>query len=150
MTKTQAVDEAPAKGHAEGGDEPSKAKGGKSAGAKPGAKGSAKDDLRSLPLGEVEKRLGFSADGLSQEEAKKRLIQYGPNELEEKKANQFLKLLTYFWGPIPWMIEAAVILSAVLEHWPDFCIILVLLLANAGVGFWEERQAGKDSPVRAD
>ena len=143
MTKTQAVDEAPAKGHAEGGDEPSKAKGGKSAGAKPGAKGSAKDDLRSLPLGEVEKRLGFSADGLSQEEAKKRLIQYGPNELEEKKANQFLKLLTYFWGPIPWMIEAAVILSAVLEHWPDFFIILVLLLANAGVGFWEERQAGK-------
>jgi H+-transporting ATPase len=41
------------------------------------------------------------------------------------------------------MIEAAVILSAVLEHWPDFFIILVLLLANAGVGFWEERQAGK-------
>ena len=40
-------------------------------------------------------------------------------------------------------IEAAVILSAVLEHWPDFSIILVLLLANAGVGFWEERQAGK-------
>jgi H+-transporting ATPase len=143
MTKTQAVGEAPAKGHAEGGDEPRKVAGGKPPGAKPGAKGSAKDDLRSLPLAEVEKRLGFSAGGLSQEEAKKRLIQYGPNELEEKKANQFLKLLTYFWGPIPWMIEAAVILSAVLEHWPDFCIILVLLLANAGVGFWEERQAGK-------
>jgi H+-transporting ATPase len=137
------VGEAPAKGHAESGDEPRKVAGGKPPGAKPGAKGSAKDDLRSLPLAEVEKRLGFSAGGLSQEEAKKRLIQYGPNELEEKKANQFLKLLTYFWGPIPWMIEAAVILSAVLEHWPDFCIILVLLLANAGVGFWEERQAGK-------
>ena len=143
MTKTQAVGEAPAKGHAEGGDEPRKVAGGKPPGAKPGAKGSAKDDLRSLPLAEVEKRLGFSAGGLSQEEAKKRLIQYGPNELEEKKANQLLKLLTYFWGPIPWMIEAAVILSAVLEHWPDFSIILVLLLANAGVGFWEERQAGK-------
>ncbi len=99
--------------------------------------------MRSLPLAEVEKRLGFSADGLTQEEAKKRLIQYGANELEEKKANPLLKLLTYFWGPIPWMIEAAVILSAVLEHWLDFFIILVLLLANAGVGFWEERQAGK-------
>ena len=143
MTKTQAVDETPAKGHAEGGDEPSKATGGKPPGAKPGGKSNAKDDLRSLPLAEVEQRLGFSADGLSQEEAKKRLIQYGPNELEEKKTNQFLKLLTYFWGPIPWMIEAAVILSAVLMHWLDFFIILVLLLANAGVGFWEERQAGK-------
>jgi H+-transporting ATPase len=143
MTKTQAVEKAPAKAHAAGGDEPSKVRGGKPAGARPGGKGSAKDDLRSLPLAEVEKQLGFSADGLSQEEAKKRLIQYGPNELGEKKTNQFLKLLTYFWGPIPWMIEAAVILSAVLEHWLDFFIILVLLLANAGVGFWEERQAGK-------
>ncbi|HEY5474215.1 MAG TPA: HAD-IC family P-type ATPase, partial [Candidatus Limnocylindrales bacterium] len=41
------------------------------------------------------------------------------------------------------MIEAAVILSGVLRHWPDFFIILVLLLANAGIGFWEEHQAGK-------
>jgi H+-transporting ATPase len=40
------------------------------------------------------------------------------------------------------MIEVAVILSAVARHWPDFGIILVLLLANALVGFWEERQAG--------
>ncbi len=40
------------------------------------------------------------------------------------------------------MIEAAVILSALDRHWPDFCIILTLLLANAVVGFWEEHQAG--------
>ena len=139
MTKTQAVGEAPAKGHAEGGDEPRKVAGGKPPGAKPGAKGSAKDDLRSLPLAEVEKRLGSSPDGLSQAEATKRLTQYGPNEIEEKKTNQLLKLLSYFWGPIPWMIEVAVILSGVLGHWPDFFIILVLLLANAVVGFWEER-----------
>ena len=73
---------------------------------------------------------------------KKRLTQYGPNEIEEKKTNPFLKFLSYFWGPIPWMIEAAVILSAVAQHWPDFVIILLLLLANAVVGFWEEHQAG--------
>ncbi len=101
------------------------------------------DDLKSLPLADVEKRLGFSAEGLTQAEAQKRLTHYGPNEITEKKANQLLKLLTYFWGPIPWMIEAAVILSAVLQHWLDFFIILLLLVANAGVGFWEERQAGK-------
>jgi len=103
----------------------------------------AKDDLKTLPVSEVEKRLGTSPDGLTQAEAEKRLTDYGPNEIEEKKANQLLKLLTYFWGPIPWMIEAAVILSGVLRHWPDFSIILVLLLANAGIGFWEEHQAGK-------
>ena len=66
----------------------------------------------------------------------------GPNEIAEKKTNEILKFLSYFWGPIPWMIEAAVILSAAARHWPDFGIILLLLLANAMVGFWEEHQAG--------
>jgi H+-transporting ATPase len=102
----------------------------------------AKDDLKTLPMAEVEKKLQSSRDGLTDAEAKKRLTQYGPNEIEEKKANSFLKFLSYFWGPIPWMIEAAVILSGVVRHWPDFFIILILLFANAVVGFWEERQAG--------
>jgi H+-transporting ATPase len=110
--------------------------------SKPGSKPDAKDDLKILPLAEVEKRLGSSPDGLTQAEAQKRLTQYGPNEIEEKKTNEILKFLGYFWGPIPWMIEAAVILSAVARHWPDFAIILLLLLANAVVGFWEEHQAG--------
>jgi H+-transporting ATPase len=83
-----------------------------------------------------------SQDGLSQEEAQRRLAQYGYNELPEKKENSLLKFLSYFWGPIPWMIEAAVVLSALVRHWPDFFIILVLLVANAAVGFWEEYQAG--------
>jgi H+-transporting ATPase len=110
--------------------------------AKPGGKPVAKDDLQKLPLAEVEKRLGSSPDGLTEGEAKKRLAQYGPNEIAENKTNAMLKFLSYFWGPIPWMIEIAVVLSAVVRHWPDFCIILVLLLANATIGFWEERQAG--------
>ena len=101
-----------------------------------------KDDLQTLPLAEVEKKLGSSPDGLTQVEAQKRLTQYGPNEIAEKKTNEILKFLSYFWGPIPWMIEAAVILSAAARHWPDFGIILLLLLANAMVGFWEEHQAG--------
>jgi H+-transporting ATPase len=110
--------------------------------AKPGSPTGATDDLKSLPLAEVETRLESSPDGLTGAEAQKRLARYGPNEIEEKKANAFLKFLTYFWGPIPWMIEAAVVLSAIAQHWPDFVIILILLLANAVVGFWEEHQAG--------
>ena len=109
---------------------------------KPGYKPNAMDDLKSLPMQEVEEKLGSSPDGLSQAEAQKRLSQYGPNEIEEKKTNPILKFLTYLWGPIPWMIEAAVVLSAVARHWPDFAIIFLLLLANAVVGFWEEHQAG--------
>jgi H+-transporting ATPase len=110
-------------------------------GPKPGPNHAAKEDMKTLPLPEVEKKLGFSPDGLTQAEAQKRLTEYGPNEIEEKKTNLFLKFLSYFWGPIPWMIEAAVILSAVARHWPDFGIILLLLMANAVVGFWEEHQA---------
>ena len=111
-------------------------------GAKPDAKPDPNEDLKTLPLAEVEKKLASSRDGLTQAEAQKRLTQYGPNELVEKKTNLFLKFLSYFWGPIPWMIEVAVILSGVVRHWPDFFIILLLLAANAVVGFWEERQAG--------
>ena len=77
-----------------------------------GSKPNANDDLKSLPMSDLEKKLGSSPDGLTEAEAQKRLAQYGFNEIEEKKINPFLKFLTYFWGPIPWMIEVAVILSA--------------------------------------
>ena len=80
--------------------------------------------------------------GLSSEEVKLKLTEVGLNELPEHKTNPLLKFLSYFWGPIAWMIEVAIILSAVVRHWEDFIIISVLLFANAIVGFWEEYQAG--------
>jgi H+-transporting ATPase len=110
--------------------------------AKLEAKPEAKDDLKSLPMPELEKKLGTTPAGLSEAEAQKRLTQYGPNEITVKKTNEVLKFLSYFWGPIPWMIEAAVILSGVVRHWLDFFIILLLLASNAVVGYWEEHQAG--------
>ncbi|NNM85888.1 MAG: plasma-membrane proton-efflux P-type ATPase [Phycisphaerales bacterium] len=106
------------------------------------SKTGSQSDLQTLALPEVKKTLGYSPNGLTQLEAQKRLTQYGPNEIAEKNINPILKFLSYFWGPIPWMIEVAVILSGVVRHWPDFGIILLLLVANALVGFWEERQAG--------
>jgi len=101
-----------------------------------------KDDLKTLPMPELETKLKSSPEGLTQAEASKRLKQYGPNEIKEEKTNPYLKFLSYFWGPIPWMIEVAVILSGVVRHWPDFFIILLLLVSNAVVGFWEEHEAG--------
>jgi H+-transporting ATPase len=101
------------------------------------------DDLKDLPLADVEKRLRSSPDGLSDAEAETRLARYGPNEIDEQTTSPIRALLAYFWGPIAWMIEVAVVLSAVLGHWADFFIILLLLVANAAVGFSEEHQAGK-------
>jgi H+-transporting ATPase len=67
--------------------------------------------------------------------------QFGFNDIPEEKKNPLLKFLGYFWGPIPWMIEIAAILSAVISHWEDFAIILLLLMTNAVVGFLQERKA---------
>ncbi len=76
--------------------------------------------------------------GLTEREAHRRLQEYGYNEIPERRINPLAKFFSYFWGPIPWMIETAAILSAVLRHWADLVIILVLLIVNALVGFWEE------------
>jgi H+-transporting ATPase len=80
-------------------------------------------------------------DGLTQDEAQRRLEKYGPNELVEERMHPLRKFLSYFWGPIPWMIEVAAGLSAVVQHWVDLIIIAVLLVFNAVVGFWQEYQA---------
>jgi H+-transporting ATPase len=87
-------------------------------------------------------KLSASRKGLSSSEVETRLLQYGPNELPEKKVNPAKKFLSYFWGPIPWMIEVAVVMSALIGHWADFAIISLLLALNAIVGFWQEHQAG--------
>ncbi len=100
------------------------------------------EEAKKASVDELLSKLSASKDGLSSSEAQKRLQQYGLNEIPEKKANPLIKFLTYFWGPIPWMIEAAVIMSAIIQHWPDFGIIFTLLLVNAVVGFWQEHKAG--------
>jgi H+-transporting ATPase len=80
--------------------------------------------------------------GLSSTEASALLERFGPNALDENKVSLFERLSRYFWGPIPWMIEAAAILSAALKDWPDFAIIMTMLLVNAAVDFWQENKAG--------
>jgi H+-transporting ATPase len=80
-------------------------------------------------------------EGLSVAEAAARLERYGPNALAEHERSAVLELLSHFWAPIPWMIEVALVLTALTGRWPDFGIIATLLLLNGLVGFWEEHQA---------
>jgi H+-transporting ATPase len=99
------------------------------------------DEAKKESVDDLFSRLESSRQGLTSAEVERRLALYGPNSLEEKKVNPILKFLSYFWGPIPWMIEVAAVLSGIVKHWVDLIITLVLLVFNAVVGFWQEYQA---------
>ncbi len=102
----------------------------------------AKADIASTSAAELFEQLASSERGLSSDEAEVRQQKYGLNEITEKKVNPIVKFLRYFYGPIPFMIEVAVVLSAIIGHWEDFFIIIALLFSNAIVGFYQENKAG--------
>jgi H+-transporting ATPase len=86
-------------------------------------------------------RLSSNLNGISSDDATKRLQIYGVNEISEGEQNHLKKFLSYFWVPIPWMIEFALIISLLIQHWPEFSVILLLLLINGIVGFYQEDRA---------
>ncbi len=107
-----------------------------------------KETAEKASVDELIKQLGSdSGKGLSSQEAEKRLSDYGPNELQSKEQSALIKFLKNFIGPIPIMIEAAAILSAVSCAWNDFVVILFLLFMNAIIDFRQSRKA--DSAIAA-
>jgi H+-transporting ATPase len=96
----------------------------------------------SLTVGDTLTKLAVDPKtGLSPAEIQARLNKYGANALAEKKKSSLSAFLAYFWGPIPWMIEAAAMMAFIVGDWGDFTIITSLLLFNALLGFWEEHEA---------
>jgi len=85
--------------------------------------------------------LKTSSKGLTSSEAKDRLAKDGPNAIQAHEESRWKKLLGYFWGPIPWMIEIAAVISFLRADWPDFFVIAGLLLYNAAIGFWQDNKA---------
>jgi len=105
--------------------------------AEPDAGGSA-----SPTVAEILTKLGTDPKtGLNSAQLQERLSKYGPNALPEEKKSALSAFLVYFWGPIPWMIEAAALMALVVGDWGDLAIITSLLLFNALLGFWEEHEA---------
>jgi H+-transporting ATPase len=87
---------------------------------------------------------GFGVDasrGLSAGEVEVRRAQFGYNEITEREEPLWHRVGRRFWGPIPFMIEAAAVLSAVAAKWEDLAIILVMLATNAGLDFFQEGRA---------
>jgi len=79
--------------------------------------------------------------GLNGEEVKKRLKKYGYNSLPEYKESLASRIFRRFWGPIPWMIEVAGLLSFLVHHYTDFTIIMIMLFTNAILDFYQEHKA---------
>ena len=103
----------------------------------------ARDEFDSMSIDDALEKLDTNQKtGLSSGEAQERLQKYGENLLHEKKHHWWKQLVSFFWGPIPWMIEIAALLSGLLQRWPDFIVIIIMLLINAILGFAQEYKAG--------
>ncbi|EMD32183.1 ATPase [Gelatoporia subvermispora B] len=108
-----------------------------------------KVDLETIVVDDVFKLLQCDENGLSSEEAQRRLELFGPNRLESEEQNAFLQFLSFMWNPLSWVMEGAALVAIVLsngEHrppdWEDFVGIVLLLFINSAIGFYEERNAG--------
>lgn len=126
-----------------------------------------KVDLETIVVDDVFKLLQCDDNGLTDEEATRRLELFGPNKLESEEQNAFLQVrftsnrtrrmnpdvpfqfLSFMWNPLSWVMEAAALVAIALsngEHrppdWEDFVGIVTLLIINSAIGFYEERNAG--------
>ncbi len=101
-------------------------------------------DLKDLTSDELLKKLGSDYEkGLSEDEEKKRLEQYGYNQFTEKKQNFVLLFLKKFYGPVQLLLWLIIVISFLLKHMHTFYIVIALLIFNAVVGFFEEYKADK-------
>ena len=82
-----------------------------------------------------------ASTGLTTEEARSRLLKSGPNAMPDTALHPFRRALTQFWTPVPWMLEAAIVLEVVLGKYFEAGIIAGLLMFNAGLGFFQEGRA---------
>ncbi|MEM0258034.1 MAG: plasma-membrane proton-efflux P-type ATPase [Thermofilum sp.] len=96
-----------------------------------------------LPVDEVLRVLGTSAEGLSEAEARARLEKYGYNEVMEERRSPVADFLKRYWGPMPWLLELAIVLSVLIGHYLEAAIIFVLLTVNAAVGFVHSHRSQK-------
>lgn len=81
--------------------------------------------------------------GLSGDEAARRLSEAGANEIAEEKKNGFRDFFKRYWGPMPWLLELAIVLTLILGHVTESVIIFVLLTVNAVIGYLQSQNSRK-------
>src|ERR1035441_5901954 len=81
--------------------------------------------------------------GLSSEQAATRLAQIGPNAVVEPHVSPVARIARRFWEPVPWMLEAAIVLQLAIGERVEPLIIGVLLILNVALGVIQEGRAGE-------
>jgi magnesium-transporting ATPase (P-type) len=95
-----------------------------------------------LGADEVQSILGTGPNGISHDEAGRRLDEYGPNRIEEEKATRaFVVFLKQFRSPLIYILLIAAFATVLLREYIDSAVIAAVLLLNAVIGFTQERQA---------
>ncbi|KAI9569815.1 hypothetical protein HD554DRAFT_2204249 [Boletus coccyginus] len=94
-----------------------------------------KVDLETIVIDDVFKLLQCDENGLSSEEAQRRIDLFGPNKLEQEEQNAFLQFLSFMWNPLSWVMEASRLART-------SSVFILLLFINSTIGFYEERNAG--------
>jgi H+-transporting ATPase len=79
--------------------------------------------------------------GLTSEEARSRLEKVGPNAMPDTSLHPLRRALRKFWAPVPWMLEAAIVLELALGKYLEATIIAALLVFNALLGLLQESRA---------
>lgn len=85
--------------------------------------------------------MGTSSTGLTSEEARTRLRESGPNASPQESISPWRRLLEKFWAPVPWMLEAAIVLQLTLGERIEAAVVAVLVLFNAALGYFQESRA---------
>jgi len=80
-------------------------------------------------------------NGLTSDEARRQLVKFGPNAMPDTNVHPFRMALEKFWAPVPWMLEAAIVLEVVLGKYTEAAIIAALLVFNAALGLLQESRA---------
>jgi len=98
-------------------------------------------EYKPMAVEETLRLLVTTPDGLATPEVQHRLELFGRNEVVTEKKNPFVEFLSRFWGPMPWLLELAIVLSVILGHYLEAIIIAILLVINVVIGYFHSRSS---------
>jgi magnesium-transporting ATPase (P-type) len=100
-------------------------------------------EFKKLSMADTFQLLHSDEKGLSTASVQERISFFGRNEIPEKRKNPFIEFVGRYWGPMPWLLELAMLLSFALKHELEGCIIFGLMTLNAIIGFMHSRTSQK-------